>query len=85
MEFFLRSINTSLMQFSLEGEGEEIVVAEIAGVGVGVGVVAAAGIIFIAADFISSAKCDNNNNNNDGRIVNSRILTKEKYLLLLMP
>ena len=28
------------MQFSLEGEGEEIVVAEIVGVGVGVGVVA---------------------------------------------
>jgi hypothetical protein len=74
------------MQFSLEGEGDavgEIVVTEIAGVGVGV--VAAAGIIFIAADFISSAKGDNNNNNNDGRIVNSRILTKEKYLLLLMP
>ncbi len=41
------------MQFSLEGEGDavgEIVVTEIAGVGVGV--VAAAGIIFIAADFI---------------------------------
>jgi hypothetical protein len=64
------------MQFSLEGDAVgEIVVAELTGVGIGV--VAAAGIIFIAGDFISSAKGDNNNNNkNDGRIVNSRNLTK---------
>jgi hypothetical protein len=70
------------MQFSLEKEGEvEVMVVTALLV-----VVYAVVVVFIAADISLTVKDNNNNNTNNGiKIVNSRDLTEEEYILFSCP